>query len=208
MNQDLETWLETARKNLAPRAKEIVREQITEHFAAALDQYLLEGKSLLEAQALALADLGSASVAAKKFEQAYLTNKQLKSLIAAKESSGRNVLPILAVSVVMFSDWYRVFFVKFHDPSGLYFLSPWFSTLLFLLMVVQKIAANNFSLRNFVLLETVLTGLSVCLMTVLSYVNKDFFLGSHYNFVIVLLILAGIYTIFTRVPSWRKLSSL
>jgi hypothetical protein len=101
MNSDLTTWLETAHAKLAPRAKEIVHEQILEHFTAASERYLLEGKPLLEAQALAIIDLGDASVAAKKWELVHLTDKELEvyQILFTKTKKTPLILPLISLSL-------------------------------------------------------------------------------------------------------------
>jgi hypothetical protein len=108
MNPDLKAWLETARKNLSPKARIRVREQILEHYNAALESYLQSGKTLESALALALADLGSAKDAAKKFEQVHLTNKEMTALLKAKTRADMNILLIFGVLsgvVVLCSSW-------------------------------------------------------------------------------------------------------
>jgi hypothetical protein len=94
---NLAAWLETATQNLAPAAKARVREQILEHYAAALEQH----QPKPNAHALALADLGNAEDAAKKFEQAYLTAQELEVLAGDKrQMSNGSLLVQLFILVV------------------------------------------------------------------------------------------------------------
>jgi hypothetical protein len=74
---NLETWLATATKNLAPKAVVKVREDISMHVETAVNRYQLERHSELEALELAVKDLGDAKVAARGFEKAYLTVAEL-----------------------------------------------------------------------------------------------------------------------------------
>ena len=85
MNSNLNIWLDTAHKNLVPEAQRLISEQILEHFANAVERYQLEGKTVLEAEAKALADLGDASQAAKKFEQSYLTFAEMEEFAKPRD---------------------------------------------------------------------------------------------------------------------------
>jgi hypothetical protein len=115
MNPDLKAWLETARKNLSPKARIRVREQILEHYNAALESYLQSGKTLESALALALADLGSAKDAAKKFEQVHLTNKEMTALLKAKTRADMNILLIFGVLSGVVALWNWFFLLKLSD---------------------------------------------------------------------------------------------
>jgi hypothetical protein len=77
---NLETWLATATKNLAPKAVVKVREDISMHVETAVNRYQLERHSELEALELAVKDLGDAKVAARGFEKAYLTTADMIGL--------------------------------------------------------------------------------------------------------------------------------
>jgi hypothetical protein len=90
MNQNLQNWLETATQNLAPAAKARVCEQLLEHHAAALEQH----QPKPNAEALALADLGNAEDAAKKFEQAYLTAREWQQLAEIHAHSKKQSLVV------------------------------------------------------------------------------------------------------------------
>ncbi len=95
MNNSLQTWLEMATRNLAPRAVTQVSNEINAHVQSAVAQHQLEGMAEDAALELAVRELGSAAAAARGYRRAHLTVGEFKAL-------DRHDLPIaLWMSVVI-----------------------------------------------------------------------------------------------------------
>jgi hypothetical protein len=71
--RDLPEWLGIATKNLAVPAKERIRAEIDEHYTEAVTSHLAEGMSESDAKINALAELGDARKAAKRFRKIHMT---------------------------------------------------------------------------------------------------------------------------------------
>lgn len=80
MTGALETWLETATRNLAPRAVTQISNEITAHVHSAVAQHQLEGMSAELALELAVKELGSAKAAARGYRRAHLTVGEFRAL--------------------------------------------------------------------------------------------------------------------------------
>jgi hypothetical protein len=80
MNDALQTWLETATRNLAPRAVTQISNEITAHLQSAAAQHRLEGMGEDAALELAVRELGSAKAAARGYRRAHLTIGEFKAL--------------------------------------------------------------------------------------------------------------------------------
>ena len=80
MTNALQTWLETATHNLAPRAVTQISNEITAHVQSAASQHQLEGMGEDEALELAVRELGSAKAAARGYRRAHLTVGEFKAL--------------------------------------------------------------------------------------------------------------------------------
>jgi hypothetical protein len=93
--------LDTATKNLAPRAAAKVCEDITAHFESSVEHHQLEGMGLEEARVLAVRELGDAASSAKGFERVYLTRNELAaarlSKMRAKKFSGTTLIYTIAI---------------------------------------------------------------------------------------------------------------
>jgi hypothetical protein len=99
---NLETWLDIATKNLAPRAAAKVHEDITAHVESSVEHHQLEGMNSEEARALAVRELGNAISSAKKFESVYLTRTELTRVTRDREwarSFGWIAVAFLAILV-------------------------------------------------------------------------------------------------------------
>ena len=70
---DLPEWLEIATKNLAVPAKERILAEIDEHYTETVTSHLAEGMSESDAKISALAELGDARKAAKRFRKIHMT---------------------------------------------------------------------------------------------------------------------------------------
>ena len=71
--RDLPEWLEIATKNLAVPAKERILAEIDEHYTETVTSHLAEGMSESDAKISALAELGDARKAAKRFRKIHMT---------------------------------------------------------------------------------------------------------------------------------------
>jgi hypothetical protein len=71
--QTLSDWLEVSTRKLAEPAKERIRAEIEAHYAEAVAGYVTTGLSQSAVAAAALADLGDAKAAAKRFRKRHLT---------------------------------------------------------------------------------------------------------------------------------------
>ena len=71
--QSLPEWLDLATRFLVPSAQTRVRAEIETHYAEAVQSHLLQDAPDPAAHAAALADLGDARVAARRFRQKHLT---------------------------------------------------------------------------------------------------------------------------------------
>jgi hypothetical protein len=78
--QDLHEWLGIATKDLVAPAKERIRAEIEAHYAEAAAAHRVEGLSESDAQREALADLGDAQEAAKRFRRQHLTVNEAKKI--------------------------------------------------------------------------------------------------------------------------------
>jgi hypothetical protein len=76
----LNQWLEIATYDLVAPAKERIRSEIEAHYAEAVANHLARGVSQAEAEMAALAELGSAPAAAKKFSKQFLSESAVSRL--------------------------------------------------------------------------------------------------------------------------------
>ena len=80
MDSTLSTWLETATRNLSPRAVTQVSLEITAHVQTAAARHQLVGMSVDAALELAVTELGSAHAAARGYRRAHLTMGEFNAL--------------------------------------------------------------------------------------------------------------------------------
>jgi hypothetical protein len=71
--QNFPEWLDAATRDLVPSAQARVRPEMEAHYAEAVQMHLKNGSLEAIAQAAALADLGDAYAAARRFQKQYLT---------------------------------------------------------------------------------------------------------------------------------------
>jgi hypothetical protein len=76
--QNLAEWLRMATAKLCLPAQERIRLEIEAHFTESLESHQATGCSEADAQAAALAELGDATAAAKRFRRRHLTEKEAK----------------------------------------------------------------------------------------------------------------------------------
>jgi hypothetical protein len=74
--QNLSEWLEIAPRDLVSSAQARIRAEIEAHYAEAVRAHMVQGLSEPDAQAQALADLGDARAAARRFRQEHLTTME------------------------------------------------------------------------------------------------------------------------------------
>jgi hypothetical protein len=97
---DLSEWLEIATKKLVVSAKERIWAEIEEHYTETVASHLAEGLSKADAVSLALAELGDAGKAAKRFHKLYITigdARRLKNVIV----SSRKILCIYILFAII-----------------------------------------------------------------------------------------------------------
>jgi hypothetical protein len=99
--ESLSEWLEIATKDLVPAAKERIAQEIETHFADAVETHLKLGEQELVARFKAVAELGDAGVAGKRFRRKHLTEKEAKRLARAQKDVGR--FPWLVFTYLMFA---------------------------------------------------------------------------------------------------------
>ncbi len=209
MNPNLKTWLKTARANLVPEAQRLVSEQILEHFLNAVERYQLEGKSILEAEAKALADLGDSCLAAKKFEQSYLTYAELEECAKPRDKAVTNgySLSLIALITGSLSIYFSLQANSFSWFIGIFTIGVGLYTGL------SAYVARHYSLKIYVLYGWI-AGASVVPL-------YAYFVFEQYqklpirlpftNYVPLGLVLLTIWTIWQLprcISSWRKLSML
>jgi hypothetical protein len=210
----LETWLETARANLAPRARELVREQITEHFQNASHRYQVEGKGEVEARELAIKDLGDAKAAARGFEKAYLTQEELESFVNLKKDAAKFNNLIIALSMLPTA----VLALNHFMNKGLWLtsfspISFYFACIFSFRGTIRFLIARIASLRSFLkwefLIDFMIFGFSLFWVTAYSKSINFSDFGAALGFLGILGILIFIpidkYKYFVK---WRKLTSL
>jgi hypothetical protein len=85
----LTKWLEIATYDLIAPAKERIRSEIEAHYAEAVANHLARGVSQAEAEMAALAELGSAPAAAKKFSKQFLSESAVSRFESGVKALGR-----------------------------------------------------------------------------------------------------------------------
>jgi NADH:ubiquinone oxidoreductase subunit K len=76
--QDLSEWLDVATRDLVPSAQARIRAEIETHYTEAVQSGLANGSPESVAQSAALADLGSANAANRRFRREHLTIKNAR----------------------------------------------------------------------------------------------------------------------------------
>jgi hypothetical protein len=75
-NPKLEQWIVVATKNLTSTAIASIAKEITDHYQTSLEKYEARGISRVEAEGLAVRDLGDPEKSSSKFVQVYLTRDE------------------------------------------------------------------------------------------------------------------------------------
>jgi hypothetical protein len=154
---NLETWIATATENLAPKAVVKVREDISMHVENAVNRYQLEGHSELEADRLAVNDLGEAKVAARGFEKTYLTVKEFEDLTVYKTLSSHQIwLSITSFVVSIVFTYANLEFLSFSWIYAIFFLYTG------IIKLVDCISGKKLKLKNYVIFKIILSIINVC----------------------------------------------
>lgn len=96
----LSEWLEIATRKLTDASKERIRVEIEAHYAEAVNAHGDKGLSEADAQTKALAELGDAKVASRRFRKQHLTQQE-DQWLKYSEKWGRSIF-WLVLSYVMF----------------------------------------------------------------------------------------------------------
>jgi hypothetical protein len=118
--QNLSEWLHIATAKLAPGAKYRISSDIASHHEEAVEGHLQNGLSITAAQAAALAELGDANAAARRFRRAHLTKGEFRLVSQLLKSPRRNWLNQTLDTVwfcILCAIWYFDM-VLFRSPQG------------------------------------------------------------------------------------------
>ncbi len=110
--QSLSEWLDLATRDLVPSAQTRIRTEIEAHYNEAVQSRLVSGSPDDAAQAAALADLGSAKSAARRFRREYLTTTNAKEAAGYLKSPMTTMLVFLVATHSSYSERLR----NFDDP--------------------------------------------------------------------------------------------
>jgi cation transport ATPase len=99
--QTLSEWLDVATKQLTVPAKERIQLEIEGHYAEAVNAHLAAGLSEPDAQTMALAELGNARAAARRFRKRHLTEREAEKVEQAVRWAGN--LRWLLLGYIMFA---------------------------------------------------------------------------------------------------------
>jgi len=83
LTKDLAHWLETATKGLPSHAVQIVRDEISAHYADAMADHLAAGKTEAKAHQSAMTDLGDVRATARALRDAHLARRRYAIAAAA-----------------------------------------------------------------------------------------------------------------------------
>ena len=84
--QNLTEWLKIATKKLVSQARQRVWADVTLHYEEAVEGHLQSGSPIEAAQAAALAELGDARVAARRFRRTHLTETEYRKVAGLLKS--------------------------------------------------------------------------------------------------------------------------
>jgi hypothetical protein len=118
----LREWLQIATAWLANPGKERIRREIQAHYAEAVAAHLTEGLSESEAKAAAVAELGSAKRAGRRFRRQYLTTYEATILdmemrwIRGGGMLALNCIFFLVLALSLIGDGHRIYMVLI--PAG------------------------------------------------------------------------------------------
>lgn len=135
----LEQWIVVATKNLTPTAIASITKEITDHYQTSLEKYEVRGISSIEAENLAVRDLGDPDKSASKFSQVYLTSyeeKKLRNMARFPYLLSAILLMLIYGSMALFSAYFSIFRFNFIlNFESVYFII--FSLILFLMTILH-----------------------------------------------------------------------
>lgn len=111
--QNLSEWLHVATKNLAPMAVWRISKDITSHYEEAVEGHVENGLPTSDAEAAALAELGDASAAARRFRRAHLTRREFRTVSWMLTLAPRNWVRA-SVQAAWYCLWCFLCFVNLH----------------------------------------------------------------------------------------------
>lgn len=180
----LKQWIVIATKNLTPTAISSITREITDHYQTSLEKYEARGILSLEAQELALQDLGNPEKSAKKFVQVYLTRDEEKKLKTMTESRylTSTIVGMVLNGITNFIPLFMIFGAILNDNVD-FLLSIWSITFTFmslaltLLHFFDLIIIKNLRNKNiiFFLTKTKLT------IIILSFISVSLNLITYLN---------------------------
>lgn len=130
--QTLSEWLEIATRKLTYASKKRIRLEIEAHYVEAVEAHRENGLSEADAQTAALAELGNAKTAGKRFRKQHLTEREEKRLKEADEY-GRSIgflLLFYAIFLLATNGWVRQNLYHIRDPM------PYFALQFILLIAI------------------------------------------------------------------------
>jgi hypothetical protein len=110
---DLPRWLEIATKDLIAPAKERIQLEIEAHYAEAAAAHITEGLSESDAQRVALAELGDAHAAEKRFLKQHLTIKEAGSFKRKFMRSRGDLLANYCIFFILAAAWLLPLFLYY-----------------------------------------------------------------------------------------------
>jgi VIT1/CCC1 family predicted Fe2+/Mn2+ transporter len=130
----LEQWIAVATINLTPTAISSITREITDHYQTSLEKYEARGISSIEAEGLAVRDLGSPKVAARGFEREYLTKNQVRRFLPeSKQTIGLKIM-LVVVWVTILGLFFLDF--RFRYPTLFAAFSLYFLGMTFFLTII------------------------------------------------------------------------
>jgi hypothetical protein len=115
--QTLSEWLDVATRRLAAPVRERIRAEIEAHYAESVREQRANGLSQSAAEAEALAELGDAGTAAKRFRKGHLTEWEAQRLEGAIKA-GRSIW-VLGLQYFLFAFYIREWLRHEHWPKDL-----------------------------------------------------------------------------------------
>jgi hypothetical protein len=148
--KNLGQWLEIATYDLVAPAKERIRTEIEAHYAEAVADHMAhEGVSKADAETAALAELGDAPAAAKKFRKQYLTESEVSGNERLIKMFRRWIFPLGWSFFFFFSLFAHLFRKKESIPILIFQFIVYVAlpTILFILARRQNVKSNAGRLR-------------------------------------------------------------
>jgi hypothetical protein len=156
----LKQWIVAATKNLTSTAISSITKEITDHYQTSLEKYEARGISSIEAESLAVRDLGDPEKSASKFVQVYLTKDEnekikkienrvygIKAIFGVFLYGSVNIVP----SLMFFDGIFNYFEFKFLILPMYFFLTY---SVVILIHIFDFIIGKNLNDKKFTYLVT------------------------------------------------------